>query len=155
METSFTLLRLPPHLRNRSSRLIKSPKVYLSDIGLCCWLAGIKELNISEPLYGAMWESYVAQNLQGILSAHSPDVTITYWNIQGRYEVDFIIETGNKTIAVEVKTGSRWQERDLLGLKAYLSSTKICRAAILAYNGSEVMRLDDKIWVVPLQLLLS
>jgi len=31
---------------------------------------------------------------------------------------------GNETIAIEVKNSSRWQERDLIGIKAYLGSTK-------------------------------
>jgi hypothetical protein len=155
METSFILSRMPPYLGNRSSRLIKSPKIYLSDTGLASYLTGIKSLDLNETLRGVFLENYVAQNLEGIFSAHSPDAKVTYWNIQGRYEVDFIIEIGTETIAIEVKHGSRWQERDLTGIKAYLSSSKKCRAAILAYNGNDVIKLEDRIWAVPISLLLS
>lgn len=155
METSFILSRMPPYLGNRSSRLIKAPKIYLSDTGLASYLIGIKKLNINEAYRGTFLESYIAQNMEGIFSSHYPDARITYWNIQGRYEVDFIIETGNETIAIEVKNSSRWQERDLAGLKAYLGSAKKCRAAILAYNGQNVVKLKSKIWAVPLNLLLS
>jgi len=31
LETSFLIRRLPPFLKNRSSRLIKSPKLYFTD----------------------------------------------------------------------------------------------------------------------------
>jgi len=58
-------------------------------------------------------------------------------------------------IAIEVKNGSRWQEKDLTGIKAYLSSSKGCRAAILAYNGKDVVKLEDRILAVPISLLLS
>lgn len=155
METSFILSRMPPYLGNRSSRLIKSPKIYLSDTGLASYLSGIKNLDLNETLRGTFLENYVAQNIEVIFSAHYPDAKLTYWNIQGRYEVDFIVEIGSETIAIEVKNGSRWQERDLAGIKAYLSSSKGCRAAILAYNGNEVVKLEDKIWAVPISLLLS
>lgn len=155
METSFILSRMPPHLGNRSSRLIKSPKIYLSDTGLASYLAGIKSLDLNETLRGTFLENYVAVNLEGLFSAHYPDAKVTYWNIQGRYEVDFIIEIGSETVAIEVKNGSRWQERDLSGIKAYLSSSKRCRAAILAYNGNDVLKLEDRIWAVPVSLLLS
>lgn len=155
METSFILSRMPPYLGNRSSRLIKSPKIYLSDTGLALYLSGIKSLDLNETLRGTFLENYVAQNLEGIFSAHYPDAKVTYWNIQGRYEVDFIVEIGTETIAIEVKNGSRWQERDLTGIKAYLSSSKRCRAAILAYNGNDVIKLEDRIWAVPISLLLS
>ena len=155
METSFILNRMPPYLGNRSSRLIKAPKIYLSDTGLAAYLIGIKKLDVNEAYRGAFLESYVAQNLEGIFSTHYPDARITYWNIQGRYEVDFIVEIGDETIAIEVKNSSRWQERDLAGLKAYIGSTKKCSAAILAYNGHNVVKLESKIWAVPLKLLLS
>ena len=155
METSFILSRMPPYLGNRSSRLIKSPKIYLSDTGLASYLAGIKSLDLNETLRGTFLENYVAQNLEGIFSAHYPDAKVTYWNIQGRYEVDFIIEIGSETIAIEVENGSRWQERDLTGIKAYLSSSKRCRAAIFAYNGNEVVKLENKIVAVPISMLLS
>ena len=135
--------------------MIKSPKLYLSDSGLAGYLAGIKKLDAAEPLCGALLESYVAQNLLSIFSCHMPEVNITYWNIQGRHEVDFIVEIGRETIAIEVKHGTRWHEKDLAGLKAYLESAKDCRAALLAYSGTEVLRLADKIWAVPTALLLS
>jgi len=155
MEASFVINRMPPHLKNPATRLIKAPKLYLSDTGLAAYLAGIRALNISEPLRGALLESYVAQNLAGIFSAHDPEIRITYWNIQGRYEVDFIIEFSGDTIAIEVKNSTRWREQDLTGLKAYLSSSRKCRAGILAYMGTEVLKITDKIWAVPIHLLLS
>lgn len=155
MEASFVCFRMHPYLGNRSSRLIKSPKVYISDTGLAAYLAGVKKIDAHEPLRGALFENYAAGNLQSIISTHSPDTKIAYWNIQGRFEVDFILEIGRQTIAIEVKHGSRLQENDLIGLKAYLQSAKNCLSGILAYNGTEVVKLKDKIWAVPIALLLS
>jgi len=155
METSFVLYRMSPHMANPSSRLIKSPKLYLSDTGLASYLLGIKNLDINEPLRGALLENYVAQNLESIFSSYYPEAKITYWNIQGRYEVDFIIELGMETIAIEVKSSSHWHERDLAGIKAYLAGTRKCFAAILAYTGKEIIKLEDRIWVIPIHILLS
>ncbi len=157
METSFVIRRLEPYLGNRASRLIKSPKLYFGDSGLACHLAGVEDLESTsiEPLRDAMLETYVAQNLAGILEAKWPQARLYFWNIQGRYEVDFIIESEREVIAVEVKLAQRWVERDLSGLKAFRSAAPNCRAAILAYNGTEAVRLDKKIWAIPLRLLLS
>lgn len=155
METSFVLTRLLPYLGNRSSRLIKSPKIFISDTGLAFHLSGLDKDSLNEPLLGSLWESYVAQNLHSILSAHLPDSKLFYWNIQGRHEVDFIVESGNKTIAIEIKSGSRWQEKDLNGLKAFLASAKNCIAGFLAYNGNKTVQLSDDIWALPISLLIS
>jgi predicted AAA+ superfamily ATPase len=154
LEASFIITRLSPYLRNRSSRLIKSPKIYMSDSGLACFLAGIEHLK-SDSLKGAFFETYVAQNLQGILSARWPEARLYFWNVQGRHEVDFIIEAGNKCLALEIKSSARWHENDLAGLRAFLSTSPHCSMAILAYNGSNPIKLGDRLWAVPLSLLLS
>ncbi|MCL5061709.1 MAG: ATP-binding protein [Nitrospiraceae bacterium] len=154
LEISFIINRMPPYLRNRASRIIKSPKMYISDSGLACYLAGIKSLE-DEPFKGAMFETYAAQNLSAIINARWIDAQLYFWNVQGRHEVDFIVESGNKCIAVEVKAAARWTDKDLSGLRAFLSSTPHCIAAVLAYNGTESVRLGDKIWAIPVSTVLS
>jgi predicted AAA+ superfamily ATPase len=78
-----------------------------------------------------------------------------FWRIQGRYEVDFIIEAGKDIIAVEVKAATRWDSGDLAGLNAFLKAEPRCKVGLLAYNGTEMARLGDKLWAVPLDTLLS
>lgn len=155
METSCVLYRVLPHLKNRTSRLVKSAKVYMSDTGLARALSGTGAVEANEMLRGALWENYVVNNLESLLHSYLPDTNITYWNIQGRYEVDIILESGNTTIAIEVKSGSRYDSRDLTGLRAYMNSSKNCIAGILAYNGTELLKLDDKIYAVPIPLLIG
>jgi predicted AAA+ superfamily ATPase len=154
LEASYIIHRLTPYLRNRASRLIKSPKIYLSDAGLGCYLAGLESLD-PDPLRGAYYETYVAQNLLGILSARWPAAGLYFWNIQGRVEVDFVIEAGNACLALEVKTSPRWSDRDLSGLRSFLSFTPHCRVGILAYNGKETVKLGNRIWAIPLSAVLS
>ena len=155
MEVSCVSFRVAPFLKNPVARLIKSPKFYLSDSGLACFLAGIETLAADDPRKGAMVETYVAQNFAGILQSDWPRAEMFYWNIQGRYEVDFVIEAGNRCIAVEVKASARWEKDDLAGLKAFVASTPHCAAGILGYNGSTAVRLGDRLWAIPLALLLS
>jgi uncharacterized protein len=157
LEASFVMYRLSPYLRNRASRLIKSPKIYLGDCGLASYLAGFQEaaLTPGEPIFGAMLETYAAQNLLGILDATWPDANLYFWNVQGRHEVDFVVEAGADCLAIEVKSGVRWQDRDLAGLRAFLTATPHCRAAILAYGGSEAVRLGERLWAMPLSLVIS
>jgi hypothetical protein len=71
------------------------------------------------------------------------------------YEVDFIIEAGRHYIAIEAKLRPRWQDRDLSGLRAFLSATPHCKGAILGHNGMDAVKLGEKIWALPLGLILS
>ncbi|MEN8263942.1 MAG: ATP-binding protein [Nitrospirota bacterium] len=154
LEASFITNRINPYLKNRASRLIKSPKLYISDSGLACYLAGIKSLE-SEQIKGAMLETYVAQNLCGIIDSAWPEAQLYFWNVQGRYEVDFIVEAGNRCLAIEVKSGARWDNRDLSGLKAFLQATPHCIGAVLACNVRETVKLGKRIWAIPISVLLS
>jgi len=157
LEASFVLFRLPPYLRNRASRLIKSPKVYLTDSGLAAYLAGIKEFKngFEQSLQGPLLETYVAQNLAGLIAANWPEAELFFWNVQGRHEVDFVIEAEAKCVALEIKSGTRWTDPDLAGLNAFLEATPHCAAAIIATNRAEVVKLGKRLWAMPLCLVLS
>lgn len=157
LEASFVASRTPPFLAGRATRLIKSPKLYLADSGLAASLAGAGDAGrLSEdPLRGALLETYVAQNLQGLLEAEWPEAGLAFWHVQGRHEVDFVVEVGRETLAVEVTAASRWRDRDLSGLRAFLARTPGCRAAVLAYGGADAVRLDDRLWAMPIGQALA
>jgi predicted AAA+ superfamily ATPase len=157
LEASFLIHRLPPFLKNRSSRLVKSPKLYFTDSGLAAHLAGVTTLEPGRDdlLRGALFETYVAHNLAALLEAHLPDAHLAYWHEQGRHEVDFVIEVNRKIVGIEVKAATRWSENDLSGLRAFLERTPACGAAVLAYNGKEAVKLDDKLWAIPIGQLLE
>ncbi|PIU31543.1 MAG: AAA family ATPase [Syntrophobacteraceae bacterium CG07_land_8_20_14_0_80_61_8] len=157
LEASFLIRRLPPFLKNRSSRLVKSPKLHFTDSGLAAHMAGITTLEPGRDdlLRGALFETYMAQNLAGLLEAHLPEAQMGYWHEQGRHEVDFVIEINRNVFAIEVKAATRWNEADLSGLLAFMERTPACVAAVLAYNGKEAVKLDERLFAIPLGKLLE
>jgi predicted AAA+ superfamily ATPase len=157
LEASFVISKLSPYLRNKATRLIKSPKIYVSDSGLACFMAGIDRIirDNTDPILGSIFETYVAQNLLAIIGSRWKEARLFFWSIQGRHEVDFIVEVGQRCIALEVKSSARWEKRDLSGLEAFLAVTPHCKGAVLCHNGTEAVQLGEKIWALPLDLLLS
>ncbi len=157
LETSFVVARLAPYLRSRTTRLIKSPKLYVTDSGLAAHLTEVRDLGVGadEPLRGALFETYAYQNLAGILAAQADRAELGFWNVQGRHEVDFVLARARRCVAIEVKAGSRFVDRDLGALRAFLEKTPGAIAAVLAYNGPEVVPLGNRLFAVPLGLLLS
>jgi predicted AAA+ superfamily ATPase len=126
----------------------------MSDSGLASYLTGIDRYSL-ESLRGPMLETYVAQNLLGVIESTWPEADLYFWHVQGRHEVDFVIEDHNKCMALEVKAGVRWDDRDLSGLRNFLSTTPQCVAGILAYNGREIAKIGKNLWAIPLSVLLS
>jgi len=64
-----------------------------------------------EPLPGALFETYVAHNLFAIIDTRWKEAQLYFWGIQGRNEVDCIIEVGRNCLAIEVKSSARWQKK--------------------------------------------
>jgi predicted AAA+ superfamily ATPase len=155
-EASFVTTRLPPYLGNRASRVIKSPKLYVTDSGLAVHLWGITTTAAlaGEAGRGALVETFVAHNLAGILEARWPEARLAYWHVQGRHEVDFVIEVGREVMAVEIKSGPRPKESDLSSLRAFVDRTPHCRLGVLAHGGGAVARMGEKLWSVPIGALL-
>lgn len=159
LETSFLLRRIPPFLGSRTTRIVKSPKLYATDSGLAAHLAGVTDLAHSEPMRGALLETSVAQNLAGILEAHAPDAEIAFFASQGRYEVDFIVSHGARWIGIEVKAASRFTDADLRSLRTWLATESIgyepSRIGVLAYQGERVVALGEHLFAVPIGHLLA
>lgn len=154
IEESFVIRRLPPFLRNRATRIRKDHKLTVVDSGLASFLAGISDLR-ETPLRGALYETYVAQNLLGILAAHDYSAELLYWRTNTGQEVDFVIDRKTDLLAIEVKAASSWSVGDLRGLRAFLEATPDCTAAILAYNGHRAVKIGDRLWAIPIATLLS
>ena len=93
--------------------------------------------------------------LSSLVEAHVPDGRLAYWHEQGRHEVDFVVESGRRVCAIEVKAATRWSNADMSGLRAFLDRTPACIAAVLAYNGREAVALDRKLFAIPLGHLLA
>jgi predicted AAA+ superfamily ATPase len=92
LEVSGQVLLVPPYFENFGKRLIKSPKLYLSDPGLTCYLLGIRsqaELDRS-PFLGALFEGWVAAEIvKSQLNAGRRKELYHFRDQQG-LEVDFL-----------------------------------------------------------------
>jgi hypothetical protein len=66
LESTFMVDVVQPYISNLGKRLVKAPKVYISDSGICSTLLGLFsfEAMSGHPSFGAMWEQIVLHNLK-------------------------------------------------------------------------------------------
>ena len=98
--------RLPQWTSNLGRRLVKAPKVYVRDSGICHALLGIETMDelLGHPVIGGSWEGYVIEN---IISALPRRASYGYYRTSGGAELDLVIDVGAGEIwAVEVKRSS-------------------------------------------------
>lgn len=98
--------RLQPWTSNLGRRLVKAPKVYIRDSGVCHALLGIETVDdlFGHPVVGGSWEGFVVENVVGVLPARA---SCGYYRTSGGAEVDLVVDLGGGRIwALEIKRSS-------------------------------------------------
>lgn len=143
LETSFQLVRVEAFAVKRTKRLIKSPKLYWSDVGLARHLAG-------GDATGAHLENLVLSDLLVWREISVPRPSISHWRTTNQEEVDFVVEAGNRLLAIEVKAGQRPGRRDIRHLltfqREYGDAVAGC---LLLHDGPDILPLADGVVACP------
>jgi uncharacterized protein len=109
LETCYLIHLVRPHFRNYGKRLVKMPKVYVSDVGLACALLGIQsaaQLN-AHPLRGMLFETMVINEFLKARRNLGRSEALYFWRDNIGTEVDLVLERGNELAAIEIKSGSQ------------------------------------------------
>ncbi|MCX6236192.1 MAG: ATP-binding protein [Bacteroidia bacterium] len=103
LEEAFLLKSLHPFSWNMSKRLVKTPKIYLTDTGILHHLIGVTDLeNLSgNPAIGSSWESFVINQL---LAIKKDQINLFFYRTHHGAEVDLVFTKGLQVIATaEIK----------------------------------------------------
>lgn len=105
LEATYQVIVLRPYFANVGKRLVKTPKVYFTDVGTLCYLAGLKdpEHATSGPMGGAIMETAVLSEIVRTLTHRGIDPQVYFWRTTAGTEVDFVVQTGAGLIPIEVK----------------------------------------------------
>jgi len=118
LEVTGQVIIVPPYFENFGKRLIKSPKVYLTDSGLACHLVGIRsnaELERS-PFLGAIIEGFVASEIVKAQLNRGGRRELYFFRDRPGLEVDFLFPWQSRLWMVEVKAGRTVQSGDAASL---------------------------------------
>ncbi|HUX57562.1 MAG TPA: ATP-binding protein [Bacteroidales bacterium] len=101
LQSTFMVDIVPPYLVNTGKRLVKTPKVYISDAGILTALLGLKDFIqlAGHPVFGSLWEGIVLTNLKG----HFPNTDISFYRTNHGSEIDFLVQLHRGLIAIECK----------------------------------------------------
>ena len=107
LETCYLIHFVRPHVANFGKRLVKMPKLYLTDVGLAAALIGIQDESQvqAHPLRGALFETMVVNELLKTRCNLGLREPLYFWRDNTGTEVDVVMERGNEVAAVEIKSG--------------------------------------------------
>ena len=157
LERLFLLERLPAWHGNRLKRLVKSPKLHLTDTGLAAALvaADAKALAGDRTLLGQFLETFAFQELRRQAGWQNTPTEFFHFRDKDGAETDIVMEQASGAVAgVEVKAAASVSSRDFGGLR------KLQRAAgnrfvrgIVLYDGEASIPFGDRFHAVPISRL--
>jgi predicted AAA+ superfamily ATPase len=150
LEETSLIVKVRPYSKNISKRLIKSPKIVLTDPGLTASLAGYSSADsIPSQFMGALLESYVYLNLTAVASLI--DGEVMYFRTQGgrEREVDFVLTKENRIMGIEVKLAKTVSAGDIDNLLFLKDASKSFACGLIVYSGMEIKQLAQNIFAVP------
>ncbi|HEY7818101.1 MAG TPA: DUF4143 domain-containing protein, partial [Vicinamibacteria bacterium] len=144
LETSYLAVRLPAYAVNRTKRLIKSPKLYFGDVGLALHLSGEAAPG------GSHFENLVLCDLLAWRAQRVERAEIGYWRTAIGEEVDFVIESGDRLLPIEVKAGARPRLADAAHLRTFRGEYgKASRSGLLLHAGTRLEWLTPDVLAAP------
>ncbi len=157
LETTFLIKTLPAWHGNLGKRLVKAPKLLLTDTGLAAHLVGLGEVppQAGQALPGALLENFVAMEVakQIAWSAHQP--SLFHFRTQTGQEIDLVLEeAAGRLVGLEVKAGTSLSRRDFKGLETLAEARpEAFRRGVVLYGGAEVVGFAPRLHAVPLRAL--
>ena len=145
LEASFIVFQLPCYFENFGKRLVKSKKLYFTEVGLATWMLGIEtpEQVARDPLFGGLFENMIVMEaLKSRFNAGEMPNLYFLRDSQG-LEADLLFrKSHNELIPIEIKGGMTWNKdfcRNLLKLRKL--SDKFVSGYVI-YSGDLTPEID-------------
>ena len=153
-DTLFLTTRLEAWSTNLLSRVVKTPKAYVTDSSLLCHLVGADKARLVRdgPLAGMAFETFVAMELRRRSMARQRSRACSTDRDRDGREVDVLLEPRDRSVAaVEVETAASAWSSDFRGLRRPARQLgKRFKAGVLLYTGGHTVPFEDRLAAVPL-----
>lgn len=157
LEQIFLIEQLQPWHSNRLSRLIKTPKMHMTDTGLACSLMGINSQGLwqDKALLGQLLETFIYQELRKYADWHDEALSFFHFRNKDKVEVDIIIEQNRKLVGIEIKAAATITNSDFKGLRKLQDATaEQFAAGVVFYDGENILPFGKNLFALPISMLI-
>ena len=152
LEATYQVMVLRPYFANTGKRLVKTPKVYFTDTGTLCYLAGLKdpEHAASGPMAGAIFETAVLMEVVKAVLARGEDPQVYFWRTSTGTEVDLVVETEGALVPIEIKATATPRPAMAHGILAFRKDfPRRSTAGFVIHGGDIRLPMGSGVMAVP------
>jgi predicted AAA+ superfamily ATPase len=153
LKLSYQTFVLPPYHKNLTSTVIKTPKLFLIDVGILRHLQGYWGAPSGE-----IFETFVIAEIYKWVRTAGENIQLYFYRTRSGLEVDLLAQTPQGVLGFEVKSSREIAAKDFRPLRDIAAALKSrWRGGIVVTRGAPIELLDaeNKIWCVPVHRLLS
>ena len=156
LQASGLIYLLEPYMSSLSNRIIKAPKLYFTDTGLCSYLCRWQDALMLEncAMSGAFFETYVVSEILKNLYAYniSPKNCLYYYRDIDQKEVDLIFIKNDELYPIEIKKGINPTKanKNFNVLKKY---NKTIKPGLIIDNCDSIRPINKDAYYLPVSLL--
>ena len=156
LETSGIIFLLQPYMANVSNRIIKAPKIYFMDTGLCAWLCRWPnaEMLSNSAMNGAFFETYVVSEIVKNAYAFNldPHDFLYYYRDTDMKEIDLLYVIRDQIYPIEIKAGILpvHAAKNFSVLDKYKMKIE---TGLIICNTDKIRPINEKVYQVPVYLL--
>ena len=156
LEASGIIYLLQPFSSNLSNRIIKSPKLYFMDTGLCAYLAKYPNPETLEvgALSGAIFETFVVSEIIKNFTNHGvdPKMNLYYYRDKDQKEVDLLYLEGDTIYPIEIKKGISPNNPDKNFNVLNKFSTDVAPGVVICMT-NKLQPINRSCWLCPVSLI--
>lgn len=118
LEASFIIMLMEPYFENINKRVVKSRKLYFTDVGLAAHLLGIETAGhvMNHPSRGALFENMVIMDVVKARFNAALSHNLYFYRDGNHNEVDVLFKSGYRLTPIEIKSAATFHSQFLNGL---------------------------------------
>lgn len=148
LSASYLIELVAPYFENFGKRMIKSPKLYFTDVGLVSYLLNIESVEQMQrdPLRGRLYETMVAMELFKARYNKGKDPNLYFYRDSEKKEVDLIYKYGAQLSPIEIKSTETYSSTLTKGTQYFKNLIHDrCGQRYLIYAGNNQKFQDSQI----------
>lgn len=156
LKTSGIIILLEPYMANMSNRIIKAPKMFFMDTGLCSYLCGWPNSKMLQncAMSGAFFETFVVSEIVKSFYNAGKEIegTLFYYRDIDQKEVDLLYVMNDCIHPIEIKKNDA-PTKPTKNFKVLQKYGKEIKPGLIISSCDKILPINDKAYSFPIYLL--
>ena len=145
LEASYIVFRLPPYFENFGKRLIKTPKLYFTEVGLAAYLLDLENPGMvtRDPLMGNLFENMVIVEALKARYNAGKDAGLYFFRDSNGLEINLLQSANRKLYPMEIKAARTYNSDFAVNIKKFERLNDKTAGGSVIYSGDNVQKIGN------------